>query len=668
MNRAENNVLITSEGIKNSLKRYKPLQALGEYVWNGFDANATRIDIDIENNNASGIAQLSVTDNGSGIERSKLRFKFTPFFQSEKIYDPEIKHSATHGKNGVGRLTFFSFANFATWDTVYQKEETRFRYTIEISSSTLESYFPNDEEETANPAGTKVVFSDIFSPDLSEDTIMDFLSIEFCWFLELNKDRGYAIYINGVKLNYSHLITSSEDVTYQFDTSKIVHKVQYVCWSRKLAEFSKYYYIKSDGSELAKENTTLNNKGDKFYHSVYIQSELFDNFNCADIKLEQISLHGMYSKKSPIFEQLMHSVNSHLYDIRRPFIKASVSNAIEKLEIETAFPNFDPKNIVDKYKKDQIEALISAIYVAQPKLFTDSMNKEQKKTFIRLLDLIMDSGEVDSLFSILSEILDMNELERKDLSDILKFSAMSNITKTIRLIKDRYSAVADLKQLVYNESLAANEVNHLQKMIEHHYWLFGEQYNLVTAAEPNFEEALRRHLHYLHKEYDNVTIDHPDKLKQMDIFAVRQDISHNKYNNIVVELKHPKINLGEVQLNQVKKYMNVILSEDRFNADNMTWEFYLIGNSFSENKYIDYELENNKNHGEPHLVFAVGKYKIYVLKWSELFAEFDMRHSFLNEQLKLEQSKLQQNYSSADQIISAQQLNTATAPAEMPHS
>lgn len=43
-------VLITSIGIKNSLKRYKSLQALAEYVWNGFDAHASRVDIEIYNN------------------------------------------------------------------------------------------------------------------------------------------------------------------------------------------------------------------------------------------------------------------------------------------------------------------------------------------------------------------------------------------------------------------------------------------------------------------------------------------------------------------------------------------------------------------------------------------------------------------------------------------
>ena len=62
----------------------------------------------------------------------------------------------------------------------------------------------------------------------------------------------------------------------------LILKSLFVNWSHKLSEYSKYYYIQSDGRELAKENTTYNNKGDNFYHSVYIKSNLFDNFDMSE--------------------------------------------------------------------------------------------------------------------------------------------------------------------------------------------------------------------------------------------------------------------------------------------------------------------------------------------------------------------------------------------------
>lgn len=42
-------VEITSAGIRKILNKYTPERAIAEYVWNGFDAKATIINIDFEN-------------------------------------------------------------------------------------------------------------------------------------------------------------------------------------------------------------------------------------------------------------------------------------------------------------------------------------------------------------------------------------------------------------------------------------------------------------------------------------------------------------------------------------------------------------------------------------------------------------------------------------------
>lgn len=44
----------------------------------------------------------------------------------------------------------------------------------------------------------------------------------------------------------------------------------------------------------------------------------------------------------------------------------------------------------------------------------------------------------------------------------------------------------------------------------------------------------------------------------------------------MVELKRPTVALGETQLSQVKKYLQVIRKEDRFNMGNVKWTFYLV--------------------------------------------------------------------------------------------
>lgn len=57
-------VQITSDGIKRSLSRYSVDNAICEYIWNGFDARANRIDIVYSMNSMDLAVDMSIKDNG----------------------------------------------------------------------------------------------------------------------------------------------------------------------------------------------------------------------------------------------------------------------------------------------------------------------------------------------------------------------------------------------------------------------------------------------------------------------------------------------------------------------------------------------------------------------------------------------------------------------------
>ena len=248
----------------------------------------------------------------------------------------------------------------------------------------------------------------------------------------------------------------------------------------------------------------------------------------------------------------------------------------------------------------------------------------------------------------------------EDLAEVLKTTQLSNVISTIKMIGDRVKAIDELSCMVYDKNFDANERDNLQTFIEHHYWIFGEQYHLVTAAEPKFEEALRRFVYLLHGKDAKTTIEHPSKNREMDMFAVRCMQSSKEIDNIVVEIKHPNIPLGRKELEQVKDYMSVILEQDQFNGKNMNWEFYLIGNASS--KYIDSEMESARPHGEKYLVHKIAseRYKIFVLTWSEVITNFEIRHNFLLEKLELERDKLVTDKTSADDVVADLHRNSAS--------
>jgi len=132
-----------------------------------------------------------------------------------------------------------------------------------------------------------------------------------------------------------------------------------------------------------------------------------------------------------------------------------------------------------------------------------------------------------------------------------------------------------------------------------------------------------------------------------------------RINNVVLELKHPQITLGQKELQQVRDYLQTVKDIPQFNASNMSWEFYLLGRDYDS--YIEDEFENAKSHGERHLVYKVGNYKIFVLKWSEVFTNVELSHRFLVDKLQLRRNHLLTDKESADGIVLTAANNLASS-------
>lgn len=641
-------IKITTGGVKQSLSNYNYLKAICEYIWNGFDADASMIEINTKENSLNRINTIIIKDNGTGISKKTLNRTFQPFYESQKSEENSEKTRITgvHGKNGVGRLTFFCFAKYAKWDTIYKDEGLFKGYSIKIDSDNLEEYEVTQEEiidaEYSQTIVTLTEFSEII--DILE--LKNYIKKEFACLLELNKSKNYKIILNGELVEYDCIILDREEVEEicnELEESNIYTSIRYIQWRSNLSnEYSRYYFCDSEDNFKFSITTTLNKKGDDFYHSVFVKSNLFDNFYVSDIMDGQIPING-YNKSSKEFKYLKSEIDKYLREKRKPHIINYTNKLVDKYDEEGIFPIYNPDNFIDEYKHTQLVNTVKAVCQTEPKIFA-ALNNEQKKTLVRLFDLIIQSGENDSLFTILDEVLNLDKDEKEELVKALNYSNLSNITRTIKLIEDRYKAIDILKQLVYKEELNANERDHIQKFIEEHYWLFGEKYTLVTAAEPRFEKALRNYIKLLTGEESDATINHEDKNKEMDIFAVRQNIENDTINNIVVELKSPKVPLGKKQYDQVYKYMDVISKQEQFNANNATWEFYLIGNKLDNSGYIENLFDNAKGHGEKFLAYKVKNYKIYIKTWSEIINEFEIKHNFLQDRLKLDRDKIIKEY------------------------
>ncbi|WP_054847976.1 hypothetical protein [Methanoculleus chikugoensis] len=282
--------------------------------------------------------------------------------------------------------------------------------------------------------------------------------------------------------------------------------------------------------------------------------------------------------------------------------------------------------------------------------------------FVDLLNVVLNSEDRDKILKIIEEIVELDADERGELAELLKVTEMQKIVKTIKLIADRQMVLKLIEECLFNDSFGANEVDHIQKIVESNTWLFGEQYALVAAAEDTFEKALRNHIRILSAKDEEVHIDNPDKNKQVDVFICRQN-KHQKggVHNVIIELKHPKKRIGLEQLNQVKTYLSVILSESRFNGDSFSWEFILVGTKYdSRGGLIVREIKSYEGgKGERGIVQDLENSKIYIRKWSDILSDCEIRHSFINNQLDIQKNRLIEKTKTADDAV--KQANASSA-------
>ena len=647
-------VNINNNSISNTVTK-DVNKAICEYLWNGFDANASQLSIRYTKN-AFNITSLEIQDNGEGIDRSSLHETFGCFQDSQKLHTYQWS-SQVKGKKGKGRYSFNCFASKADWVTVYKDKESHYiRHKITIKKGDNQNYDDNEQETKSSSVkrtGTTVFFSDINLPSdfFDSEVFLDYLKKEFAVFLFLNKAQYKEILINGEKLDYEDVIEDSDNKVIQIegDRTTFYFNVTYIRWKEKMKENYSMYFLDSSQTEKYEKTTTFNNKDTKFHHSLYISSDYFNHF--VDNATGEKNLFGAdnTSPKDKVFKTLVKKLKRFLEEKQKKYV-AEVASKELLAKYQSKGIIRQPQNDYDKILVEDLKKTISAMYEVQPKIFTN-LQDDQAKTLVGVVELLLQTDKREDLISIMESVVKLSDDERHNLVSVLKTTDLARITDTIRLIQNRIRTISALKVAVKPEN-GMNEVDDLQKLVEQSFWIFGEEYNIVTQAEPDFNQAL---MEYLDKLYDTVPgisksnyskdkIEHPDVNKEMDIFAFRQNIQSSTIDNIVVELKHPTVKLGEKELSQVKTYMNVIMRDSRFNASNMRWKFYLVGNNFDSSNYIHNEMRNAINWGKKNLVCHVDnngiQYEIFVIKWSELFADFEIRHNFLLKKLEMKRDEL----------------------------
>lgn len=146
------------------------------------------------------------------------------------------------------------------------------------------------------------------------------------------------------------------------------------------------------------------------------------------------------------------------------------------MEERQTFPQFT-NDAYGKMRKQDLVKVTKEIYKIEPKIFY-RLRPIQEKSLLGFLNLLLNSEERENVLSIVGQIVELSPEQRKDFSEMLKKTRLENIVDSIKFIQDRYKVIELLKTVVYDMTQYANERDHIQKIVQQHFWLFGEQYNL----------------------------------------------------------------------------------------------------------------------------------------------------------------------------------------------
>lgn len=646
---ALNNTSFDRAGITKDCK-----DAICEYIWNGFEAGATKVVVKQNGNPLREAMSIEISDNGAGIQFDNLKETFGAFLSSLKN-DTTIRIKSQTNK-GKGRFSYLCFSSAAEWRTVFEQQGEYKQFAIKTDSIDRSKFITSEPVALSEAAdtGTSVEFpiTDSSTIDqLSYANMKQKLLEEYAWFLYLNRGKGYSLEYMGITLDYPQYINTDLSKTKTEIIDDHTFEINIIVWNKNVANSSKTFYLTQNGEIVNAENTSFNKNTVGFFHAVFVSSKFFKPgmFFPMEIENDQI-VFELSNVNRNVLRKLKKMIAQMISDTLKSYLIVQADQQLDIMEERGTLPSFSDDEYGQLRKKD-FQQVTKELYCVEPRIFY-RLNETQEKSLLGFLNLLLSSEERENVLQIIEQVVTLTPEQRKNFAEILQRSKLQYIIEAISTIEKRISVVEALKTIVFDMTSFANERDHIQKIVEQHFWLFGEQYHLLTA-DKNMRTSLQEFESVTEVSVDTetITLSAQESLQRIDIFLYTQRVQEDTTSEmLVVELKAPYVNLSLDVYNQVVRYANTIRKEPRFNGTNRIWRFFAVCASVGDEVKTKYA--NFEQHGKKGLVDIIGNFEIYALSWDDVFQAFEARHSFLLERLKVDFTQISSSETSNDTHIS----------------
>ncbi len=610
-----------------------PIKAIAEFVWNALDADATHVSVSFPKNALGGVEYIEVLDNGTGISRQRAEHDFENIGDSWKLgrHRTPAGGRVLHGKEGRGRLRFYSLADIAIWRSTYKDEEGLRSIQIEIHAEQLDKSDVSEPSDANDPStGTRVALYNLketFDWALGQQARSEFDAIFASYLLQY---PDVTIVYDGVSVDPSATIERSKELPVPpiiCPGGRVVKDLalRVIEWRMKTPS-RKIYFGGEAGIVLGSQPANIN--APNFDFSVYAISPFFEEI--ADANL--LEFDGL---SDPDFAAVVGQIRSEVSDYFRERQAEKSSELIEGLIAAGVYPyEGDPKDDVERRERQVFDIATHAVS-SYSRDFKNADNSLKKITLGLLREALQHNPE--SISRILRAVFNLPKNRQDEFSTLLDRTELANIIAASTLIADRVVALKVLKEMVFEPAsrASAKERGELDVLIRDHTWLFGEDFH-ITMPEAGLTKVMHRVADDLRlKRSRGAKATKPNgKTGRIDQFLGRvvphPNPSHREY--LVVELKRPSLVVGRKELDQLEDYVNAIIAQADFISTSTNWTFYLV-----TSEYDDVVKQRVSQQDWPVGLFMnKPNHKVWVKTWAEIIRDGESRLQFIQEKLKIE--------------------------------
>lgn len=617
-----------------SLARGKPVNALAELIWNALDADATEVQIAVDDNVIGTPVEIRVWDNGDGIPLADAERAFGNLGGSWKKERARSARSdkRLHGRDGKGRFKAFAIGERAVWNTTFKDKSDFLQYQISGHGQDLSNFAIGTPAQAAAPRTGTLVTIDKITESLgvfsSDGSALQQLNEQFAIYL-----RDYPntkITFRGDVVDPKAVQRTSTTVPLAPFTTDMGVRVEglleVIEWTFSKKE-RKLCLCDANGYMLHEIEAGVR-PGPEYNFTAYVRSGFIAQLHDENVlNLEELN------------EDLSRLVDDGRQKLRAYFRQRKAETAselVDEWKKEGIYPySGDAANALEQARREVFD--ICAISVND---YLDSFKAgttKDRKFTLRMIRTAVDENP-EALKKILSEILDLPKDKQNDLAELLDQTSLSSIIEASKTVSDRLKFIAGFKELLFQpESKAAlKERKELHRILEGETWLFGEEY-LLTSSDENLNTVLRKHLDKLRppekrrrRNHDPVTRDDGSQAV-IDLMLARElpQYGRSRKEYLVVELKRPSQKIDLAVKGQIESYALAVMKDERFDTKNTHWTFVAVSNEMTEEA-----AETVRQTDKPVGYFLNGpNYRVGLVTWAELLQASVTRLEMFREKL-----------------------------------